>query len=170
MFLSDKLPQPNYEKIGKKNHSFTKKIQNDLPDLNIRNNLSQNNTIIPTTKSNDNSHSSNNQTEAIKSSSLKKKNSNNISNTNKEIIINASNNNEKLTTIAENTKENVRQQREKSPKVLQKEMVIHNSPIKRIEYPEDSAASNVHNNRRSLSPSQNLEINELPQIKIINKR
>jgi hypothetical protein len=35
LFLSDKLPQPNYEKqnINKKNHSFTKKNQNDLPDI-----------------------------------------------------------------------------------------------------------------------------------------
>jgi hypothetical protein len=37
LFLSDKLPQPNYEKanINKKNHSFTKKAQNDLPDIRI---------------------------------------------------------------------------------------------------------------------------------------
>jgi hypothetical protein len=34
LFLSDKLPQPNYEKINKKNYnSFTKKNQNDLPDI-----------------------------------------------------------------------------------------------------------------------------------------
>jgi hypothetical protein len=37
LFLSDKLPQPNYEKhvISKKNHSFTKKNQNDLPDIRV---------------------------------------------------------------------------------------------------------------------------------------
>ena len=35
--MSDKLPQANYEnKVNKKNHSFTKKNQNDLPDINIR--------------------------------------------------------------------------------------------------------------------------------------
>lgn len=39
LFLSDKLPQPNYERPSNKNHSFTKKNNNDLPDirgLNIR--------------------------------------------------------------------------------------------------------------------------------------
>jgi hypothetical protein len=37
LFLSDKLPQANYEnKVNKKNHSFTKKNQNDLPDINVR--------------------------------------------------------------------------------------------------------------------------------------
>lgn len=30
--MSDKLPQPNYEK-SKKNNSFTKKNQNELPDI-----------------------------------------------------------------------------------------------------------------------------------------
>jgi hypothetical protein len=37
LFLSDKLPQPNYEKQNKnkKNHSFSKKNQNDLPDIRI---------------------------------------------------------------------------------------------------------------------------------------
>jgi hypothetical protein len=33
LFLSDKLPQPNYEKHVKKNSSFTKKANNDLPDV-----------------------------------------------------------------------------------------------------------------------------------------
>ena len=33
LFLSDKLPQPNYEKLNKKNHSFTKKNANELPDI-----------------------------------------------------------------------------------------------------------------------------------------
>jgi len=33
LFLSDKLPQPNYERPHNKNHSFTKKNNNDLPDI-----------------------------------------------------------------------------------------------------------------------------------------
>jgi hypothetical protein len=34
LFLSDKLPQANYEKqVNKKNNSFTKKNVNDLPDI-----------------------------------------------------------------------------------------------------------------------------------------
>ena len=47
LFLSDKLPQPNYEKLVKKNHSFTKKGQNDLPEISMRNIVNQNNKIIP---------------------------------------------------------------------------------------------------------------------------
>lgn len=37
LFLSDKLPQANYEKnnINKKNHSFTKKAVNELPDIRV---------------------------------------------------------------------------------------------------------------------------------------
>jgi hypothetical protein len=160
--LSDKLPQPNYEKVAKKNHSFTKKNQNDLPELGLRNNINQNN--IPTSKTNENSSSSN-QSE-VKSHSLKKKYSNNL---NKESM-NSNNVNEKLATIAENIKESARHEREKSPKIVQKELVINNSPIRRIDYPEDSTAANVHINRKNLSPSHNNEITELPQIKIMNKR
>lgn len=37
LFLSDKLPQPNYDK-SKKNNSFTKKNTNDLPDIRQINN------------------------------------------------------------------------------------------------------------------------------------
>jgi serine/threonine protein kinase len=33
LFLSDKLPQPNYEKYNKKNNSFTNKNNNELPDI-----------------------------------------------------------------------------------------------------------------------------------------
>lgn len=45
LFLSDKLPQPNYERPSNKNHSFTKKNNNDLPDirsLNIRKKVKRN--------------------------------------------------------------------------------------------------------------------------------
>lgn len=45
LFLSDKLPQPNYERPANKNHSFTKKNNNDLPDirsLNIRKKMKRN--------------------------------------------------------------------------------------------------------------------------------
>jgi hypothetical protein len=38
LFLSDKLPQPNYEKTIKKNNSFTKKNINELPDIRSLNN------------------------------------------------------------------------------------------------------------------------------------
>ena len=157
--MSDKLPQPNYEKVVKKNHSFTKKAQNDLPEIGARNNVNQNNTLIPTSKSNDISSASN-QTEA-KSHSVKK---NYSGGSNKET--NNSNAIEKLATIAENHKETGRQEREKSPKIIQKELVLNNSPIKRIEYPEDSAASNIHISRRNMSK----DISELPQIKNMNKR
>ena len=37
LFLSDKLPQPNYDK-SKKNNSFTNKNSNDLPDIRQINN------------------------------------------------------------------------------------------------------------------------------------
>lgn len=38
LFLSDKLPQANYDKSNnKKNHSFTKKGSNDLPDIRANN-------------------------------------------------------------------------------------------------------------------------------------
>lgn len=39
MFLSDKLPQPNYDKriYNKKNQSYTKKSQgSDLPDITVK--------------------------------------------------------------------------------------------------------------------------------------
>lgn len=158
LFLSDKLPQPNYEKVGKKNRSFTKKNQNDLPEIGVRN------INIQTSKTNDHGPSSNH-TEA-KSQSLKKKQSNS---SNREMI-NSSKVNENLATIAENIKDSVKQEREKSPRVIQKEIVINNNPVKRIEYPEDSAASNVHINRKNLSPSRNNDVSELPQIKNSNKR
>jgi hypothetical protein len=163
LFLSDKLPQPNYEKVVKKNHSFTKKNQNDLPEIGIRNSINQNNSNIPSLKTNDNTSSNNNE---AKNHTLRKK----YSNSSNRDSGNTNNPNEKLATIAENLKESVRPEREKSPKVLQKELVINNSPIKRIEYPEDSIASNVHINRKNISPSQNIEVTELPQIKSMNKR
>lgn len=158
LFLSDKLPQPNYEKITKKNHSFTKKAQNDLPDISMRNNVNQNNTIIPYSKSNENSSASNH-TET-RNHSLK---NNHSSGSNKEII--NSNAIDKLTTIPENHKESGRQEREKSPKVIQKELVLNNSPIKRLEYPDDLVGS-LQINRKNISK----DVSDLPQIKNLNKR
>lgn len=38
LFLSDKLPQPNYERPNKRNNSFTKKNTNELPDIRSINN------------------------------------------------------------------------------------------------------------------------------------
>jgi hypothetical protein len=158
LFLSDKLPQPNYEKLVKKNHSFTKKAQNDLPEISMRNIVNQNNTIIPYSKSNDNSNASN-QKEA-RNHSVK---GNYSSGSNKES--NNSNAIDKLEMIPENHKESGRQEREKSPKVIQKELVLNNSPIKRLEYPDDPAAS-IHNNRKNIAK----DVSDLPQIKNLNKR
>ena len=51
LFLSDKLPQPNYEKLKPKNNSFTKK--SDLPDINLRNHSNvKSNIHDPTSKKN----------------------------------------------------------------------------------------------------------------------
>lgn len=165
LFLSDKLPQPNYEKVNKKNHSFTKKTQNDLPEIGLRNNINQSNNI-PSSKTNENSASSYSHSQSDGKVHQQKKKSSNISIRGESV----SNANEKLATIAENLKESTRPEREKSPKVVQKEIVLMNSPIARGEYSEDSPVSNVVINRKNLSPSRNKEVTELPQIKNLNKR
>ncbi len=165
LFLSDKLPQPNYDKVNKKNHSFTKKAQNDLPEIGVRNNINQNINNIPTSKTNENSASSHSHSQSDGKGHQQKKKNSNV--TNKESLSNA---NEKLSIIAENLKESPRPEREKSPRVIQKELVLNNSAIGRGDYPEDSSPSNVVINRKNLSPSRNKEVTELPQIKKINKR
>jgi len=56
LFLSDKLPQPNYERPSNKNHSFTKKNNNDLPDirsLNIRKKVKRNESNVEILHSNE---------------------------------------------------------------------------------------------------------------------
>lgn len=166
LFLSDKLPQSNYEKVSKKNHSFTKKAQNDLPEIGLRNNINQSSNNIPTSKTNENIASSYTHSQSDGKGHQLKKKSSNISNRGESL----SNANEKLATIAENLKESTRQEREKSPKIVQKEVVLINSPNARGEYSEDSPASNVVINRKHLSPSRNKEVTELPQIKNLNKR
>ncbi len=145
LFLSDKLPQPNYEKIGKKNHSFTKKIPNELPDINVKSSINGGSLPNLNTKISSESNSENSRTVSKKKYT---------SNTNRDAKEPAANLIDKLTVISEEFKD-IKQAREKSPK-HKKEIVRNQSPIKKIEYIDD-------NSNRKGSPTKN--VYELPQIK-----
>jgi NIMA (never in mitosis gene a)-related kinase len=170
LFLSDKLPQPNYEKQSsvKKNHSFTKKIPMELPDIGLRNNPVKKKKIKrdncePESSSNIQLTSSNNDNDMIQISptiaNIKKK-------SNKENNGNAINSpTEKLNIIFEEEKDlNIDKSQLKKSTDKEKRRSRSERRIENLNSDDINNYQNVQINRRNFSP--NIENSyDLPQVK-----
>lgn len=153
LFLSDKLPQANYEKNNnRKNHSFTKKGSNDLPDIRVAN--------IQTKKTKQKENLDESVSEGPIPSASGKKVSRSVSG-HKEKEREKSrqvNNANKLDTIEESTKAN-KQQRNKSPTNRQEA----------INYPSENNMANIvqlHiNSVQSVQQKPGSKNSDLPQLR-----